>query len=231
MLTGRRIAIRSDGRRPRLPHVQPAECQNCTPRLQTCRSEHVTRVWHELHTLLTAYRNGYFPFPPENEYWRDQHEAKWGAALDQGVIPALGVRYPRFTMPWWSPGPRAVLTHDRARLGDSVRRRLRRTEWTTTVDAAIPTVVERCGPSRGAESWLSRELADAYLRLAQKGVLHSVEVWDEEENLIGGMFGVLVGAVMMGESGFRTRDNAVRVALLDALYRFTGSGGDFIDVP
>lgn len=180
--------------------------------------------------MLTAYRNGYFPFPPENEYWRDQHEAKWGAALDQGVIPALGVRYPRFTMPWWSPGPRAVLTKDRARLGDSVRRRLRRTEWTTTVDAAIPTVVERCGPSRGAESWLSRELADAYLRLAQKGVLHSVEVWDEEENLIGGMFGVLVGAVMMGESGFRTRDNAVRVALLDALYRFTGSGGDFIDV-
>lgn len=181
-------------------------------------------------TLLTAYRSGYFPFPPENEYWRDQHEEKWGPALDQGVIHTLGTRYPRFTLPWWSPGPRAVLTRERARLGDSVRRRLRKTEWTTTVDAATETVVLRCGPDRGEETWLSRELADGYLRLAERGVLHSVEIWDEAENLIGGMFGVLVGGVLMGESGFRTRDNVVRVALLDALYRLADSGGDLVDV-
>jgi leucyl/phenylalanyl-tRNA--protein transferase len=181
-------------------------------------------------TMLTAYRNGYFPFPPENEHWRAQHEEKWGTALDQGIIPTLGTHYPRFTMPWWSPGPRAVLTNHGARLSDSVRRKLRRTDWTTTVDKATETVVERCGPARGEESWLSAELADAYLRLADAGVLHSVEVWDEEESLIGGMFGVLIGTVMMGESGFRTRDNVVRIALLDALRRLTDSGGELIDV-
>ncbi|MFE7530339.1 leucyl/phenylalanyl-tRNA--protein transferase [Kitasatospora sp. NPDC057542] len=183
-----------------------------------------------LETMLKAYRGGVFPFPPSNEHWADWSEEQWGAALDEGRIPVLSPTEPRFALQRWAPGRRAVLTPATARLGSTYRRKLLRTDWTTTLDTVPATVVERCGPGRGKETWLSRDLADAFLRLAGAGVLHTVEVWDEEGELIGGMFGVLTGTVLSVESGFRTQDNVVKVALLDALDRLTTAGGQLLDV-
>lgn len=181
-------------------------------------------------TLVLAYRNGYYPQPPTNEYWRDWNEQKFGAALDAGTIPAIGDRYPRFTLSWWSPARRAVLTPQTARLGRTVRQQLRDRGWTTTMDHATKTVIDSCGPSRGTESWLSRDLADGYVQLAEEGIVHSIEVWDEHGELIGGTFGVLIGNVLTAETAFRHRDNVVRVALLDALTRLTDAGGVLLDL-
>jgi leucyl/phenylalanyl-tRNA--protein transferase len=180
-------------------------------------------------SLTAAYRSGYYPVPPTNDYWRNWNEEKYGAALDSGAIPALGDRYPGFTLPWWSPARRAVLLPETARLGRTVRQSLKQNGWTTTMDTATEAVIERCGPARGEPTWLSREVADAYLRLWETGIVHSVEVWDENGELIGGTFGVLTGTVLTGESCFRSRDNAVRVALLDGLLRLVDAGGDLFD--
>ncbi len=179
-------------------------------------------------TLTQAHQMGYYPMPPTNEYWRQWNEDKYGYAVDNGEIPNLG-GFSRFTLPWWSPAQRAVLTAATARLGRKVKQALRDTGWTTTVDAATRTVIENCGPQRGQETWLKPELAAGYIRLSEQNVVHSVEVWDADGELIGGTFGILTGTILTAESAFRTRPNVARVAVLEALLRLRDAGGDLLD--
>jgi leucyl/phenylalanyl-tRNA--protein transferase len=134
-----------------------------------------------------AYRAGVFPWPHDS--------------IDE--------------VPWFSPPQRGVLPLDRLHVSRSLARRLRRSGYETTVDEAFAAVVEGCREPRADErgTWISDDLAAAYTRLHQLGHAHSLEVWNDER-LVGGIYGVLVGGMFCGESMFHRETDASKAALV-----------------
>lgn len=153
-------------------------------------------------TLVDAYRRGIFPWP-----------------------------HPGVPLPWFSPDPRGILLPEELHVSRSLARRMRTCGWTTTVDHAFRRVVAACAADRGDGhgSWITTPMARAYARLHELGWAHSFEVWDGPE-LIGGLYGVQVGAVFTGESMFHLRTDASKVALTDAVARLRAAGGHLLDV-
>jgi leucyl/phenylalanyl-tRNA---protein transferase len=151
-------------------------------------------------TLVDAYRRGIFPWP------------------HQGT-----------PLPWFSPDPRGVMTAASLHVARSLTRTLRRCGWTTTVDADFAGVVAGCAARGGEGTWITAEMVRAYQRLHELGWAHSVEVWEGHE-LVGGIYGVQIGAVFTGESMFHRRTDASKAALVDLLDRFTTAGGSLLDV-
>ncbi len=151
-------------------------------------------------TLVHAYRSGIFPWP-----------------------------HPGAPLPWFSPDPRGVLFLDRLHVARSLRQRIRRCGWTTTVDRAFDAVVAGCAARRDERTWIDRGMRRAYGRLHRLGWAHSVEVWDGDE-LVGGLYGVRVGACFTGESMFHLRTDASKVAFVDLVDRWGEAGGHLVDV-
>lgn len=151
-------------------------------------------------TLVEAYRRGVFPWPHEG-----------------------------MPLPWFSPDPRGVIPVDEIHASRSLRRTLRRSGWTTTMDTAFGAVVDACSHERDEGTWITPEMAAAYGRLHDEGWAHSLEVWDDER-LVGGVYGVLLGGVFTGESMFHCVDDASKVALIDLCARLDEAGGRWLDV-
>ncbi|WP_239377683.1 leucyl/phenylalanyl-tRNA--protein transferase [Frankia sp. Cj5] len=181
--------------------------------------------------LIGAYRRGAFPFPVrggdpvEGAATRRRFSA---AVADGRIFNLAGDDPPDLDLPWWCPDPRGVLPVGGVHVSDSLFRRMRACAWTTTLDRAFADVVRGCGRG-GRPTWITPELADAYLQLHRLGWAHSVEVW-KGDDLVGGMFGVLVGAVFMAESMFHAHTDASKVALVDFDARFVRAGGRLVDV-
>ena len=153
-------------------------------------------------TLVDAYLRGIFPWP-----------------------------HPDVPLPWFSPDPRGVLFPDELHLSRSLTRRLRSSGWVTTVDQAFREVVAGCAEDRGDGhgSWITSPMARAYTRLHELGWAHSLEVWDGPR-LVGGLYGVQVGAVFTGESMFHRETDASKVALAETVARLWEAGGHLMDV-
>jgi leucyl/phenylalanyl-tRNA---protein transferase len=153
-------------------------------------------------TLLAAYRSGLFPMP----------------------IRASR----RDTIGWWSPDPRGVIPLDGVTVSRSLRRSLRR--YTTTVDRAFDSVVAACGDPSRPGGWITSDIASAYGTLHDLGWAHSVECWSEEGELVGGLYGVVVGGLFAGESMFSTATDASKVALVHLVERLREGGAVLLDV-
>lgn len=152
-------------------------------------------------TLVDAYRRGIFPWP-----------------------------HPGLPLPWFSPDPRAILSFDGVRVSRSLRQRLRRCGWETTVDAAFESVIAACADRPGGQgTWIGDDMRVAFGRLFRLGWAHSLEVWDGDE-LVGGLYGVTIGGCFTGESMFHRAADASKVALVDLLDRWREAGGAFVDV-
>lgn len=176
-------------------------------------------------TLMAAYRAGCFPWPSTGPHERAL-ERQARRLVRSGAVPLLpgtdGL------VPWCSPEPRAVLLADRVVVSRSLRRTLRRSGWTTTVDVAFDEVVAGCA-DRGAEgTWITDRMRAGYAELHRAGVAHSLEVWDGER-LVGGLYGVLTGRVFSGESMFHAETDASKVALVDLCDRLLAAGVVLID--
>lgn len=153
-------------------------------------------------TLVEAYRQGIFPWPHS------------GVAL-----------------PWFSPDPRGVLDVDEVHVSRSLRRTLRRSGWTTTVDHAFDEVVRACATERGDDgTWITPAMARAYRRLHVLGWAHSLEVWAVDGRMVGGIYGVQVGGVFTGESMFHRVPDASKVAMVDLCARLRWAGAPLLDV-
>jgi leucyl/phenylalanyl-tRNA---protein transferase len=137
-------------------------------------------------------------------------------AYRKGIFPWFSTGEPLL---WWCTQPRMVLDPDRFRLSDSLRKQIR-TEWRRgnlriTFDSAFPDVIRACAsiPRQGqAGTWITPDVASAYMRLHELGVAHSVEVWWHGE-LAGGLYGLGLGRMVYGESMFARRSNASKIAL------------------
>lgn len=150
-------------------------------------------------TMVAAYRNGIFPWPHDD-------------------LP----------LPWFSPDPRAVIACGTVHVSRSLRRTLRGSGWTTTVDRASHAVLEGCRDRPGEGTWITDDLAAAYRRLFAMGWAHTVEVW-EGDDLVGGVLGLLLGGIFTGESMFHRASDASKVALLDLVDRLGSAGGVALD--
>ncbi|MCC6648826.1 MAG: leucyl/phenylalanyl-tRNA--protein transferase [Polyangiaceae bacterium] len=146
------------------------------------------------------------------------------AAYRAGIFPWPNSR----SVPWCSPDPRGVLSLDaRPEWSRSVRR-ARQRGFRITVDAAFDAVVERCAALREGHTWIRPELARGFAQLHELGWAHSVEVW-RDDALVGGLYGLAIGASFAGESMFHTETDASKVAfshLADGLFE---AGFHYVD--
>lgn len=146
-----------------------------------------------------------------------------GLSVPRLVEAYLGGIFPWYSegdpVLWWSPDPRMVLPVGGMHVSRSLRRRLRRGEFTVTFDTAFAAVIRGCAAPRADEdgTWLAPEMIEAYERLFAAGHAHSVDVWAGDA-LVGGVYGVALGRMFYGESMFSRRTDASKVALawLDA---------------
>lgn len=139
-----------------------------------------------------------------------------GGDLEPGTLLA-GYRTGMFPMPlgdriaWFSPDPRAVLPVGGMRVSRSLRRSVERMD--ITVDACFGEVIRACADPCRPHGWITGEFTDAYSELHDLGWAHSVETWLEGE-LVGGLYGVAIGAFFAGESMFHLERDASKVALV-----------------
>lgn len=111
---------------------------------------------------------------------------------------------------WVDPRLRGILPLDGFRLSRSLTRTIRSGRFRVTTDKAFDAVVTACADRE--ETWISRRIQSLYLQLHAQGFAHSTEVWQDDE-LVGGVYGVTLGAAFFGESMFSRRTNASKIAL------------------
>ncbi len=153
-------------------------------------------------TLLAAYRAGVFPMP-----------ARRGLTA------------------WWSPDPRGVIPLASGG-GLKVSRSLRKacTRFEIRIDTAFSEVIDACGDRRRPGAWIDRDIKAAYARLHQLGWVHTVEAWDDQGRLAGGLYGVAIGGFFAGESMFHHQTDASKVALVALVDLLREARASLIDV-
>ena len=151
------------------------------------------------------------------------------AAYSAGLFPMrLGGR--RGPLGWWSPDPRGVLPLDGLRVSRSLRASRRKYE--VRVDTAFAQVVSGCADPGRSGGWIGRDIRRAYVRLHEVGIAHSVETWNRDGQLVGGLYGVALGGLFGGESMFHRATDASKVALVALVDLLTSDGvsGRLLDV-
>ena len=133
--------------------------------------------------LINAYENGIFPWPHEN--------------------------YPLL---WFSPPKRAVLYPENMKISTSLKKNIRRYE--IKFDTNFEQVIKNCSTVKRKDkgTWINHDMINAYIKLFELGVAHSVETYFEDR-LIGGLYGVSIGNIFCGESMFSEKSDASKVAL------------------
>ena len=151
--------------------------------------------------LVAAYRHGCFPWYQEGQ-------------------PIL----------WWSPDPRTVLFPGELHVSRSLRKRIRQGELRVTFDQAFAEVIQGCAEPRSyAEgTWITPAMQHAYIRLHERGIAHSVEVW-RQGVLVGGLYGLAMGRLFFGESMFSRETDASKVGFVQLVERLRDWGFEMID--
>lgn len=152
--------------------------------------------------LLNAYRNGIFPWYEDGQ-------------------PIL----------WWSPDPRAVIYIKDLKISRSLQKTLSNKPLTITFDQAFADVIRACAAPRDYTdgTWIIDEMIEAYEVLHQRGHAHSVEVWNKEGDLVGGLYGILLDGLFCGESMFSRERDTSKVALVHLSQWLTEKGVGVID--
>jgi leucyl/phenylalanyl-tRNA--protein transferase len=183
--------------------VEPPPTRWSFPPLRRTSRDGLVAVGADLEpgTILAAYRRGLFPMP-----------------LDDLEDPA-----------WFSPDPRGVLPPAEVHVSRSLKRSVRR--FRVTADRAFGAVIAGCASPERPHGWITAEMRAAYTRLHELGWAHSVEVWDADGTLAGGLYGVEVGGLFAAESKFHVRTDASKVAVVALAARLLAAGGPrLIDV-
>ena len=180
------------------------------------------------------YNQGYFPDPG---LANEDGILAVGGTLD---VPVLLEAYSKGIFPWysegspilwWSPDPRMVLFPDRLKISKSLRQTIRNKDFEPRMDTAFGEVIEHCSivPRVGQKgTWITRGMIDAYMVLHDAGYAHSVEVY-QNGKLVGGLYGVSLGAAFFGESMFHLKRDASKVALYHLVEFVKEKGFLFLD--
>lgn len=175
--------------------------------------------------LLLAYSYGIFPWYAFRA--EDTHES----LIDQET----GKPY----IQWWCPMQRFVIFPKEIHISHSMHQELKKVESgeiQVTLNSDFAGVMDRCGAVSCGKNreelegaWLGDEIKKAYTRLHEMGYAASVEVWDKDHNMIGGLYGVTVGNGFYGESMFSLRPSGSKIALIMLAKFLEGRGVALID--
>ncbi|WP_291961583.1 leucyl/phenylalanyl-tRNA--protein transferase [Maribacter sp.] len=117
---------------------------------------------------------------------------------------------------WWSPDPRMILYPHQIKISKSMRKVIRSNQFRLTKNTCFKEVLEYCSsvPREGQDgTWITSDMKNAYLKLHEKGIAKSYEVW-EGNKLVGGLYGVDLGDIFCGESMFSLTSNASKFAFI-----------------
>jgi leucyl/phenylalanyl-tRNA--protein transferase len=134
------------------------------------------------------------------------------AAYRRGIFPWYSDGQPIL---WWSPDPRMLLFPREFHRSRSLAKRERHGGFDLRFDSDFDAVVGACAAPRGSEgggTWITVEMRAAYLEMHRRGLAHSVEIWRRDQ-LVGGLYGVQLGACFFGESMFSRETDASKLAL------------------
>jgi leucyl/phenylalanyl-tRNA---protein transferase len=127
---------------------------------------------------------------------------------------------------WHRPEIRAIIPLDTVRIPRSLRQVLNRGTFSVTFNAAFDAVIQGCADRE--DTWISDEIIDTYTQLHHLGYAHSVESWFEGD-LVGGLYGVSIGAAFFGESMYSVKSNASKVAFAHLVARLQERGYRLLD--
>ncbi len=123
---------------------------------------------------------------------------------------------------WYAPHERFVLFPKEVRVSKSMKKVMMRNEFTITFNQAFEQVIDNCSSIFRKDqdgTWIVDDMKRAYISLHQNGFANSIEVWNNGE-LVGGLYGILVGKVFCGESMFSKVSNASKAALIFLAHSF-----------
>ena len=146
-------------------------------------------------------------------------------AYTQGVFPMSESRDDPDVF-WVDPKLRGIFPLHQFRISRSLARTLRRGHFKVTFDQAFEDVLHGCADR--PETWINPTIHTLYLALHKQGHAHSVEVW-QNGNLVGGVYGICIGAAFFGESMFSRADDASKVALAYLVDRLRAGGFTLFD--
>ncbi|HEX5507989.1 MAG TPA: leucyl/phenylalanyl-tRNA--protein transferase [Pseudolabrys sp.] len=134
------------------------------------------------------------------------------------------------TLYWIEPEQRGIIPLDRFHIPARLARTVRSTRFTVAVNCDFEAVIAGCAaPGRGrARTWINARIHTLYSRLHRRGYCHSVEVYDGDD-LVGGLYGVSLGAVFFGESMFSRVRDASKIALVHLVARLNAGGYRLLD--
>jgi leucyl/phenylalanyl-tRNA--protein transferase len=151
-------------------------------------------------------------------------------AYQKGIFPWYIEDIP---LPWFCPKKRAVLNFADLHVGRSLARERRKSRFTFTIDKDFSGVIRGCAESRrqgqNGGTWITDDFIRVYGELHREGIVHSVEAWDADGKLAGGLYGVDAGGVFCGESMFFREPNASKLALLFLIGRLSSRGSTWLD--
>ena len=151
-------------------------------------------------TLLSAYYQGIFPWYNEDD-------------------PIL----------WWSPSTRCVIEPNNLHISKSLQKQLRQQKFKVTFNRSFEQVITACAERDfQTDTWINKDMILAYTNLNKLGKAHSVEIWQNEE-LVGGAYGLSIGAIFCGESMFSRQTNASKIALVYLCRHIAKLGFKLID--
>ncbi|MBS9777589.1 MAG: leucyl/phenylalanyl-tRNA--protein transferase [Gammaproteobacteria bacterium] len=140
-------------------------------------------------TLINAYKNGIFPWFSENQ-------------------PIM----------WWSPSKRAIIETTDIHVSKNMGKLIKQKKYYPTVDKCFSEVVNACAKPTATdnrtETWITNKMRSAYCDLHKKGHAHSIEIWNKDDKLVGGLYGVFVNNCFCGESMFSSASNTSKLALI-----------------
>ncbi|MDT0594018.1 leucyl/phenylalanyl-tRNA--protein transferase [Glaciecola petra] len=166
--------------------------------------------------LKMAYKNGIFPWYSEQE-------------------PIL----------WWSPEPRAIFYADEISANKTLRKNIKKFGYYASLNKDFNAVIDNCANvprvnssteisaevsnDSSSSTWINVDMMNAYTHLHELGYAHSVEVYNSEDKLVGGLYGVVVSGVFCGESMFHLSNDASKTALLALAQHMLNHGMNIID--
>jgi leucyl/phenylalanyl-tRNA---protein transferase len=147
----------------------------------------------EVASLLLAYKRGIFPWPINEDY----------------------------PLAWFSPDPRGIIYTRDFYLSRTMKKTLRHAPYTVSYNTAFDQIIQACRATherkQSGQTWITQEICSAYSSLHRAGHAYSVEVFDQNQKLVGGLYGVCLGGYVSGESMFYHSPNASKIALATLL--------------
>jgi len=178
----------------------------------------------------------HYTFPDPEEAEEDGLLAIGGDLSAERIVNAyLTGIFPWFSegdpILWWCPNPRCVLIPDEIKISKSMHSLLKKKVFRVSINQNFEHVTEQCGKINRKNqdgTWITDEVKTAYTELHELDLAHSVEVWDENE-IVGGLYGILIGNVFYGESMFAKKSNASKFGFITFVNFLKELGVNLID--